>query len=71
MPSRALNVMHVTASLGGCWSSRWRSLTVIVSLLNDRPRCANLGDNAYQRVRRFFDLERYVRELERVYVDEL
>jgi glycosyltransferase involved in cell wall biosynthesis len=48
-----------------------RFAAAIVALLNDRPRCATLGENAYQRARRFFNLERYVRELERAYVDEL
>lgn len=48
-----------------------RFAAAIVALLNDRPRCATLGENAYQRARQFFNLERYVRELERAYVDEL
>jgi glycosyltransferase involved in cell wall biosynthesis len=43
----------------------------IVALLNDRPRCHTMGENAYQRVRQLFNLERYVRDLERAYRGEL
>jgi len=48
-----------------------RFAAAMVVLLNDRPRCCTLGENAYQRARQFFSLERYVRDLERAYVGEL
>lgn len=43
----------------------------IVALLKDRPRCRTMGENAYQRVRQLFNLERYVHDLERAYRGEL
>jgi glycosyltransferase involved in cell wall biosynthesis len=48
-----------------------RFAAAIVALLNDRAGSRSMGGNAYQRVRRFFNLERYVRDLERAYVGEL
>jgi glycosyltransferase involved in cell wall biosynthesis len=47
-----------------------RFAAAIVALLNDRSRLAALGENACQHTRRSFNLECYVRELERAYADE-